>query len=126
MQSIKSHLEVFKYLETQILKLNSPRGNLLALKQQDALEKSAKILLSTLDKKPNSSHNSIEKIIILTGFPCVKSGPVHQETDGISGAIALARAIGSDSSIIAIEQSSSFIIKKCFEKIGETPPQILE
>ena len=90
-----------------------------------------------------------EKCLLLTGFPCIEKSKVVkyadssneiremrnvQETDGIAGVVAIARALGPKKCIIGVEgednvqnfeDSASFAIKRVLEDLGEETSSFL-
>ena len=101
-----------RQLELAILTQGSsnPRGNLSALQQLGSLERAAAALAPTDPGAP-------DKVLVLTGFPCIEAGPVHQETDGIAGAIAIARQLGPKRATIAIEHEAAFVVEEALRRI---------
>ena len=110
-----------RQLELAILTQGSsnPRGNLSALQQLGSLERAAAALAPTDPGAP-------DKVLVLTGFPCIEAGPVHQETDGIAGAIAIARQLGPGRATIAIEHQAAFVVEEALRRIpGESQIEVL-
>ena len=136
----------FLLVEKEILKETNARGDLSKLAKWGDLENIVTYLYA-LKKSPGK-----ERCLILTGFPCIEGEYEHnslscnlqftakrnlQETDGIAGAIAIARALGPDKCIIGIEEnieSSSREVKHCavqivkhvLKNLGENAIDVLE
>ena len=132
-------------IEKEILKDTNARGDLNKLARRGDLKK----IISHLRSLKNSSME--EKCLLLTGFPCIKASKSVedlvsdnringaknvQETDGIAGAIAIARALGPNKCIIGIEgdddvncknceDSASFAVKRALEDLGEETSSFL-
>ena len=130
----------FFLVEREILKNTNARGDLSKLSKPGDLEK----IVSYLARLKKSVNN--EKCLIVTGFPCVEATLVNaigvtekrniQETDGIAGAVAIARALGPDKCILGIEgdiksaefgvkYSAAHILKHVLENIGEKTREYL-
>ena len=129
----------FLQVEKEILKDTNARGDLQKLAKWGNLEK---IVLHLASLRNSSSH---EKCLLLTGFPCIKNSKADkneyvdnemketkniQETDGIAGVVAIARALGPEKCIIGIEgednincenfeDSASYAVKCVLEDLGE-------
>ena len=129
----------FLQVEKEILKDTNARGDLQKLAKWGNLEK---IALHLASLRNSSSH---EKCLLLTGFPCIKNSKADkneyvdnemketkniQETDGIAGVVAIARALGPEKCIIGIEgednincenfeDSASYAVKCVLEDLGE-------
>ena len=133
------HNDKFLQIEKEILKNTNARGDLKKLAKWGDLDKIVSYLVSL--KNP-SSH---EKCLLLTGFPCIRKSREDkidctdnevketknvQETDGIAGVVAIARALGPEKCVIGVEgddnincknfeDSASYAVKRVLEDLGE-------
>ena len=95
-------------LEARVLTVgpDNPRGNLSQLHVPGSLWRACDEL-----------NRSDCAVLVLTGFPCIVTGPVHQETDGIAGAIAIARSIGPDRAVIVIEEACVSLVRAALDSL---------
>ena len=147
MSSLQRYCDEDKFLqiEKEILKDTNARGDLKKLAKPGDLEK----IVSHLRSIKNSSDPG--KCLLLTGFPCIETSKVVkniasnsesketrnvQETDGIAGVIAIARALGPNKCIIGVEgddnaecqnfeDSASFAVKRALDDLGEETTSFL-
>ena len=135
----------FLQIEKEILKDTNARGDLKKLAKPGDLEK----IVSHLRSIKNSPDHG--KCLLLTGFPCIETSKVVeniasnsetketrnvQETDGIAGVIAIARAMGPNKCIIGVEgddnaecqsfeDSASYAVKRALDDLGEETTSFL-
>ena len=145
MSSLQQNQNKDKYLEIEkeILRDTNARGDLKKLARWGDLEKIVLHLKSLKDS------TAPEKCLLLTGFPCIEKSKVVkdadsdnetkemrnvQETDGIAGVVAIARALGPKKCIIGVEgednvqnfeDSASFAVKCVLEDLGEETSSFL-
>ena len=94
----------FAALEDVLLSHTNGRGDLAKLRQTGALLRGCEILASVCcEESVPPNIEKAKKVVILTGFPCCEDSAVKQETDGLAGAVAVARAVGRDRAVLAIE-----------------------
>jgi len=91
-------------LEQEILRIQNGRGNLNALAKTGSLEAACHCINTNIKKQI--------PIVIATGFPCCAGGT--QETDGIAGAIAVARATKG---AIVIEENVVQCVEQCLKQL---------
>ena len=131
---------IFAELEGHLLRNTNSRGPLHKLAKPGDLERACRQLKGTFfdvdalsgkssdsgktKSSPESPKTKEPHLLILTGFPCIKESQggesgagigkkLLQETDGIAGAVAVARAVGLERSTIAIEGNCAEVVRAC-------------
>ena len=136
---------IFQALETKLVAETNCRGPLRKLACPGSLEQACRFLFENCVGGPKIGRK--QHLLVLTGFPCIKLSDSHgesgrsnssnanaiakveitQETDGIAGALAVARAVGFENATIGIEKSAGCILRSCLDPDKEDVlPEILE